>query len=44
MYNYSFMLKSGDGIEIGKKEAAHYYKMAIDKVHSAAMFNYALRL
>lgn len=44
MYNYGFLLKSGDGIEIDKKETAHYYKMAIDKAHSAAMFNYALIL
>ena len=28
MYNYAIMLKKGDGIEVNKSEAAHYFKMA----------------
>lgn len=40
MHNYDLLLFKDKRIEMKKKEAARYYKMATDKVHISAMSNY----
>ena len=44
MNAYALMLDKGLGVDIDKKEAIRYYKMAIDKGNDKAMNNYALLL
>ena len=38
------MLNNGEGIPVDYKESIKYYKMAIDKGNSDAMYNYAVML
>ena len=44
MFNYAFMLYSGYGIEMNKKEASVYYKRAADKGHVLSTKIYASML
>lgn len=44
MFAYAVMLYKGDGIDIDKKSAANYIKMAVDNGHKDAIFCYALML
>ena len=41
MREYANMLSEGDGIEMNKKEAARYYKLAADKGDTESMNKYS---
>ena len=44
MYNYGVMLYNGIGVNLNKKEAAKYFKMAADEGDVSGMRNYAIML
>ena len=41
MYTIGLLLLEGDGIEMNKQEASHYFKLAADKGHVDSMYKYA---
>lgn len=44
MFKYAVMLQDGDGIEMNKREASKYYKLAADQGHLESIHNYAIML
>ena len=44
MFDYALKLYTGKDVDLNKKEAAKYYKMAADLGQSEAIHNYAMML